>query len=77
MKKVFSIIAVAVVATMFASCGQSAEEKAKQEADATRKADSIVKAMEASLGTVVSEATAVDSTKAAETATPAAEEAKK
>ncbi len=76
MKKVFSIIAVAVVATIFASCGQSAEEKAKMDADATRKADSIVKAMEASLGTVVSEATAVDSTKAAETPT-VAEEAKK
>ena len=33
MKKVFSIIAVAVLATAFVACGPSAEEKAKMETE--------------------------------------------
>jgi hypothetical protein len=45
MKKVFSLIAVALVATMVA-CGPSAEEKAKIEADLKAKADSITKSLE-------------------------------
>ena len=40
MKKVFSIIAVAALATSFVACGPSADEKAKMEAEAQRKADS-------------------------------------
>ena len=78
MKKVFSIIAVAFIATSFVACGPSAEEKAKAEETAKRMADSVTKALEASLGAAVTEAAAgVDSTaKAAETAT-VAEEAKK
>jgi hypothetical protein len=40
MKKVFSIIAVAALATSFVACGPSADEKAKMEAEAQSKADS-------------------------------------
>jgi hypothetical protein len=76
MKKVMSIIAVAVVAT-FVACGPSKEEQAKLEESAKRQADSIAKALEASLSTAVSEAAAtVDSAAAAttETTAPATEE---
>lgn len=75
MKKVLSILAVALVAT-FVACGPSAEEKAKAEEAAKRTADSIAKALEASLSSAVSEATTVDSTAAAattETTAPAEE----
>jgi len=76
MKKVFSIIAVALFATMVA-CGPSAEEKAKAEEQAKATADSIAKALEASLNTAVEEAAApVDSAAATTEAAPAAEPAK-
>jgi hypothetical protein len=76
MKKVLSILAVALVAT-FIACGPSAEEKAKAEEAAKRTADSIAKALEASLSSAVSEAAAVDTTAAATETTAPAEEAKK
>ena len=78
MKKVFSIVAVALVATSFVACGPSAEEKAKMEENAKRIADSMAAAVEASMQTAAPEV--VDTTaKAAETATTAApaEEVKK
>lgn len=78
MKKVFSIIAVAVFATSFVACGPSAEEKAKMEEQAKHTADSISAALSSSLENAMNEATtAVDSaaTNAVETATAAAEEA--
>ena len=71
MKKVFSIIAVAVVAT-FVACGPSAEEKAKMEERAKQIQDSIAASISNSMET---EATApADSTAAApatETTAPA------
>ena len=75
MTKLFSIIAVAIMATTVVSCGPSAEEKAKIEEQAKLTADSISAALEASLAGAMSDATAVvDSAAAAvETATPAAE----
>jgi hypothetical protein len=74
MTKLFSIIAVAIIATTVVSCGPSAEEKAKIEEQAKLTADSISAALEASLAGAMSDATAVDTTAAAvETATPAAE----
>ena len=78
MKKVFSIVAVALVATSFVACGPSAQEKAKMEENAKRIADSMAAAVEASMQTAAPEV--VDTTaKAAETATTAApaEEVKK
>lgn len=74
MTKLFSIIAVAIMATTVVSCGQSAEEKAKIEEQAKLTADSTQAAIEASLVNAMSDATATDTTAAAvETATPAAE----
>ena len=73
MKKVLSILAVALVAT-FVACGPSAEEKAKIEADATRIADSLKVAMEAIM-TAPAEAV-VDSAAATTETTAPAEEAK-
>jgi PBP1b-binding outer membrane lipoprotein LpoB len=71
MKKVFSIIAVAILATSFVSCGPSAEEKAKMEESAKRTADSIANAISASMSEVAE--TAVDTlAAAAATATEAA-----
>jgi len=78
MTKLFSIIAVAALATTFVACGPSAEEKAKMEEQAKRTADSISAALSASLEGAMNEATAaVDSaaTTAVETATAAAVEA--
>ena len=76
MKKVLSILAVALVAT-FVACGPSAEEKAKLEADATRVADSLKAALEASINTAVSDAaTTVDSAAAVTTETTAPAEKK-
>jgi hypothetical protein len=76
MTKLFSIIAVAVLATTFVSCGPSAEEKAKiAEREAFMK-DSIAKALEASIeGAMTAETAPADTTAAAETteAAPAAE----
>jgi hypothetical protein len=74
MKKVFSIIAVALMVT-FVACGPSAEEKEKIEAQAKATADSIQKALEASMAASTPEAGA-DSTKADTTAAKPAEEAK-
>lgn len=76
MTKLFSIIAVAIMATTVVSCGQSAEEKAKIEEQAKHTADSISAALEASLAGAMEAAT--DTTAAAattETAAPAAEAA--
>jgi hypothetical protein len=80
MTKLFSILAVAVLATTFVSCGPSAEEKAKMEEAAKRAGDSISAALSESLNSAMTEATAtVDSaaTTAVETATVAAEAATK
>lgn len=77
MTKLFSIIAVAVLATTFVSCGPSAEEKAKMEERAAFVKDSTAKALEASItDAMTTEAAPADSTAAAattETAAPAAE----
>ena len=78
MKKVFSIIAVATLATSFVACGPSQEEKAKMEEQAKHISDSINKALEASMQTAT-ETTPTEtmstetSTTTVETATPAAE----
>ncbi len=74
MTKLFSIIAVAIIATSVVSCGPSAEEKAKQEELAKFRADSIQAELTKSLEGAMNEAT-TDSTAAAttETAAPAAE----
>ena len=73
MKKVLSIIAVAVVAT-FVACGPSAEEKAKMEERAKFIQDSIAASISESMQTAEP---AADSTAAAapatETTAPAAE----
>jgi vacuolar-type H+-ATPase subunit E/Vma4 len=53
MKKVFSIIAVAVLATSFVSCGNAAAEAEKAAADAKRIQDSIAAAATTTLNTVV------------------------
>jgi len=74
MKKVMSIIAVALFATAFVACGPSAEEKAKIEENAKRVADSIQNAISASMSPAP-ETPAVDTAAAATTTAPA-EEAK-
>lgn len=77
MTKLFSTIAVALLATSFVACGPSAEEKAKMEEAAKRAGDSISAALSASLNSAMEEATtAVDSaaTTAVETATAAVAE---
>lgn len=51
MKKVFSIIAVAVLATAFVACGPSAEEKAKMEERAKVIQDSIAASISESMQT--------------------------
>ncbi len=71
MKKVFSIIAVALVATMV-SCGPSAEEKAKIEENAKRITDSIAAAATAAIEQAATEA-APATTDSAAAAAPAAE----
>jgi hypothetical protein len=53
MTKLFSIIAVAIIATTVVSCGPSAEEKAKMEEQAKLTADSIAAALSASLETAM------------------------
>lgn len=70
MKKVLSIIAVALVATMV-SCGPSAEEKAKMEENAKRIADSIAAAATAAIEQAATEA--APATDSAAAAAPAAE----
>lgn len=61
MKKVFSIIMLAVVATSFVACGPSAEEKAKMEERAKQIQDSIAASISESMQT----AEPADSTAAA------------
>lgn len=73
MKKVMSIIAVALFTATVVSCGPSAEEKAKIEENAKRIADSITNAISASMTAPTETTAAVDSAAAAATATPAAE----
>lgn len=75
MKKVFSIVAVAVLATAFVACGPSAEEKAKMEERAKFMQDSIAAAINQSMEAAATEAAPADSTAAAttETAAPATE----
>lgn len=79
MTKLFSIIAVAILATTVVSCGPSAEEKAKMEEkkmqDSLRIADSITAALSASLETAVNEAAATSTDVAATTETAATTEA--
>ena len=72
MTKLFTIIAVAIIATSVVSCGPSAEEKAKIEEQAKLAADSIAAALSASLESAMTEATP-DTTAAATTETVAAE----
>ncbi len=69
MTKLFSIIAVAIMATTVVSCGQSAEEKAKIEEQAKLTADSISAALEASLAGAMNEATADTTVTSIETTT--------
>jgi hypothetical protein len=69
MTKLFSIIAVAIMATTVVSCGQSAEEKAKVEEQAKLTADSISAALEASLAGAMNEATADTTVTSVETTT--------
>ena len=57
MTKLFSIIAVAIIAASVVSCGPSAEEKAKMEELAKLKADSAEAAIKASIEEVFNEAT--------------------
>jgi len=61
MKKVFSIVMVAALATAFVACGPSAEEKAKMEERAKQVADSIAAAISASMNEVPTETAPVDS----------------
>lgn len=62
MTKLFSILAVAVIATSFVSCGPSAEEKAKMEEAAKHAGDSIAAALSESLNAAMETATVSDST---------------
>lgn len=73
MKKVLSIIAVAIATSTFVACGPSAEEKAKMEENAKLTQDSITNAINQSMTEATIEPMA-DSTAAA-TATMATEEA--
>ena len=75
MTKLFSIIAVAIIATSVVSCGPSAEEKAKIEEQAKHTADSIQAELTKSLESAMTE-TPADTTAAAPTETAAPAEAK-
>ena len=68
MKKVFSIVMVAVIATAFVACGPSAEEKAKMEERAKFMQDSIA----ATISESMQAAEPTDSTAAAATTETAA-----
>ena len=76
MKKVLSILAVAALTAGFVACGQSQEEKDKAEAIAKVYADSVSKALEASISSAVSDAAVTDSTAAVTTETAAPAEKK-
>lgn len=71
MKKVFSLVAVALVATMV-SCGPSAEEKAKIEERIKFIEDSTKAAIEAAMNEAANAATAAVDSAAAATQTAAA-----
>ena len=74
MTKLFSTIAVAIIATSMVSCGPSAEEKAKMEEAAKHAADSISAALSASLNTAMEETPVnFDSTGATIVETPTVE----
>lgn len=73
MTKLFTIIAVAIIATSVVSCGPSAEEKAKIEEQAKHTADSISAALSASLEGAMNEATADTTAATTETVAPAEE----
>jgi len=76
MTKLFSIIAVAIVATSFVACGPSAEDKAKAEAKLQHDADSISAMVTAGLEAAVTDAAATTTdvaVDAAATATTAVE----
>lgn len=73
MTKLFSIIAVAIIATSVVSCGPSAEEKAKIEEQAKHTADSISAALEASLAGAMNEATTDTTVVSVETSTTTVE----
>jgi hypothetical protein len=73
MKKVFSIIAVAVVATAFVACGPSAEEKQKMEERAKQVQDSISASITESMNTATPDSAAPATTETA-AAAPAADE---
>ncbi|MBC7696583.1 MAG: hypothetical protein H7141_14190 [Burkholderiales bacterium] len=73
MTKLFSIIAVAIIATTVVSCGPSAEEKAKIEEQAKHTADSISAALETSLGNAMNEATSDTTVTSVETSTTTVE----
>ena len=74
MKKVFSIIAVAVLATAFVACGPSAEEKAKMEERAKQIQDSISASISESMqnNETATDSTAAPAPATTETAAPAA-----
>lgn len=72
MKKVFSIIAVAVVATAFVACGQSAEEKAKLEERAKELQDSVAASITDAMNTATPDSAAPATTDSV--AAPAADE---
>ncbi|MBK9285461.1 MAG: hypothetical protein IPM51_14250 [Sphingobacteriaceae bacterium] len=74
MKKVMSIIAVALFAVATVACGPSAEEKAKMEERAKQVTDSIANAISESMAAPTEEAApATDSAAASTEAAPAAE----
>jgi flagellar basal body-associated protein FliL len=77
MKKVFSIIAVAVLATSFVSCGNAAAEAEKAAADAKRIQDSIAAAATNTLNTVMDSATKMVDSSAIKAAAGTAVEAVK
>lgn len=75
MKKVFSIVAVALVAASFVACGPSAEEKAKMEEREKFMKDSMAAAISTDMAAPATDsAAAATEAPAAETATPAAEQ---
>lgn len=73
MTKLFSIIAVAIIATTVVSCGPSAEEKAKMEEQAKLTADSIAAALSTSLESAMTEATTDTTVVSVETSTTTVE----
>jgi hypothetical protein len=71
MKKVLSIIAVAILATAFVACGPSAEEKAKMEERAKQIQDSIAASITESMQTATPDSAAAAPAATTETAATA------